>query len=608
MLIVQGLLPAATVYLSRALVDGLVVALGDGVSWGNIQPTILIAALMAGAMVLTQVLQSVMGWIRTAQAELIRDYMSGLIHEKATAVDLAFYESPEYYDRLYRARNDLQDRPLALLENSGGLLQSGLTLAAMATILIPYGFWIPIALLVSTLPALYVMLRYNRRYHRWWERTTRDRRWAQYYDTMLTHDAAAAELRLFDLGGHFQSAYQAVRRRLRVERLHLTKTGGLARLVAGMVAILISGAAMSWMVWQAFLGTVTLGDLALFYQAFSQGQGLLRSLLENVGQIYENILFLGNLFEFLALEPEIRSPLEPVPAPVTLKEGIRFHGVTFRYPGSDRAILQDFDFTIPAGKVVAIVGANGAGKTTLVKLACRFYDPEAGRIALDGNDIRNLSVEELRRMITIMFQFPMAYIATAAENITMGDLAATPDAARIEAAARRAGAHEFITHLPREYDTLLGKWFADGTELSGGEWQRLALARAFLRRAQIMILDEPTSFMDSWAEVDWFDRFRKLADGRTAIIITHRFTIAKRADIIHVMDRGQIVESGNHDELMRQGGLYAQSWTAQVQASPHLAGWDAAQPDQLPQEAPDTIIALGTPAHNRANSPSKTRR
>jgi ATP-binding cassette subfamily B protein len=233
---------------------------------------------------------------------------------------------------------------------------------------------------------------------------------------------------------------------------------------------------------------------------------------------------------------------------------------------------------------------------------------------LDGNDIRDLSVEELRRMITIMFQFPMAYIATAAENITMGDLAATPDVARIEAAARRAGAHEFITRLPREYDTLLGKWFADGTELSGGEWQRLALARAFLRRAQIMILDEPTSFMDSWAEVDWFDRFRELADGRTAIIITHRFTIAKRADIIHVMDKGQIVESGSHDDLMRQGGLYAQSWTAQIQASPHLANadklhpWDAAQPDQLPQGAPGAIIAPCAPAHNRANSPPKTRR
>src|SRR5581483_5773221 len=246
-------------------------------------------------------------------------------------------------------------------------------------------------------------------------------------------------------------------------------------------------------------------------------------------------------------------------------EGICFQHVAFRYPGSERRVLQDFNLTIPAGQIVAIVGANGAGKSTLLKLLCRFYDPEAGLITLDGSDIRDVSLQHLRRMMTVLFQWPVPYQATAAQNIAFGDLAAAREMAELEMAARSAGAHEVITGLPRGYDTLLGKWFANGVELSIGEWQRLALARAFFRRAPILILDEPTSALDSWAEADWFDRFRALANGRTAIIITHRFTIARRADMIHVMDAGRIVESGNYEELLARGGLYAQSWTAQGQ-------------------------------------------
>jgi ATP-binding cassette subfamily B protein len=210
------------------------------------------------------------------------------------------------------------------------------------------------------------------------------------------------------------------------------------------------------------------------------------------------------------------------------------------------------------------VGSNGAGKTTLVKLLCRLYDPVDGTVEFDGIDIRRLRVGELRRLITGMFQFPVHYFSAVSENIAMGDLADTDKTAEIETAARRAGAHDFITRLPQGYDTLLGKLFPNGAELSGGEWQRLALARSFFRQAPVMILDEPTSFMDSWAEVDWFDRFRELATGRTVILITHRFTIARKADIIHVMEDGRIVETGTHEELLAANGRYAESWLAQT--------------------------------------------
>jgi ATP-binding cassette, subfamily B, bacterial len=565
LLILGGLLPAALVYLSRSLVDNITGAVGTGWSWESVAPAVFPGILMTGVVVLIEITAGFDNWVRAAQAELVRDHLSALIHEKSVAVDLAFYESPEYLDRLERARNDLSSRPLGLLESLGSLFQSSITLFAMATLLIPYGVWLPCILVISAIPAFYVVVNFNRRYHRWWEKTTPDRRRAQYYDMVLTHSGVAAELRLFDLGSYFQSSYQALRQRMRAERLKLTRDQGLARLGAGLVGVITSGVALGYMVWRAFEGRATLGDLVLFYQAFQRGQGLLRSLLENVGQIYANTLFLGNLFEFLELQQQVREPLQPASVQQLLREGICFRQVAFHYPGSERRVLQDFNLAIPAGQVVAVVGANGAGKSTLLKLLCRFYDPESGCITFDGRDIRDLPLENLRRMITVLFQWPVPYQATATENIAFGDLAAARNSTELERAARSAGVHEVLTGLPKGYDTLLGRWFSNGVELSVGEWQRLALARAFFRRAPMLILDEPTSALDPWAEADWFDRFYSLADGRTAIIITHRLTIARRADMIHVMDAGCIVESGKHDTLLAQGGLYARSWRAQVQ-------------------------------------------
>lgn len=563
LLVLQGLLPAFTVYLTRLLVDSLVAALGTSAT-RNVGPTLVLVALMAGILLLSEFLRSATNWVRIAQSELVQDHISALIHRQSIAADLAFYELPDYYDHLHRARVHASHRPIALLESIGSLLQNSITLVAMAVVLIPYSPWLPVALLVSTLPAFYVVLRYTLRQHQWQLRTTADNRRTRYYDWLLTSGETAAELRLFNLGDHFQSAYQRLRRRLRKERLRLARDQSLAELGAGVIALLITGAALAWVIWQAFQKRVTLGDLALFYQAFNQGQRLMRSLLENVSQIYANSLFLGNLFEFLALEPQVVDPPHTIPVPIALKEGIRFHQVTFRYPGSQRLAMCNFNLTIPAGKIVAIVGTNGAGKSTLIKLLCRLYDPEAGCISVDGIDLRDLPIQELRRLITVLFQQPVQYNATVAENIALGDLTAAQSRTAIAKAAQAARANSFIAHLPQGYDTLLGKWFADGTNLSGGEWQRIALARANLRTAPIIVLDEPTSAMDPWAEADWLQQFRLLATGRTGVIITHRFTTAMRADIIHVMAESQIVESGCHHELLACGGRYAQSWKTQM--------------------------------------------
>jgi len=567
LLVIQGLLPVVTVYLTRWLVDSLVMVMGAGVSGQSWEKIVFPVALMGCVLLLTELLRSTSQWVRTAQSDLVQDYISALVHGQSVAIDLGCYESSEYHDHLNRARSNAGENSLSLLENTGNLLQNSLTLFSMAAILLPYGVWLPLVLIISALPSLYIVLKLNKQYHQWWQKTTIDRRWLEYYEILLTDSSIAAEMRLFNLGSYFHAAYQKLRCRLRRENLQLIRAQSNGRLAASVITLFISGAALAWMGRQVLLGLISLGDLALFYQSFNKGQTLMKSLLGNLGEVYKNSLFVKNLFEFLQLKYNIVDPPQPLPTPKKLRQGIRFCQVTFRYPGSDRPVLENFNLTIPAGKIVAIVGDNGAGKSTLIKLLCRFYDPEAGSVELEGTPLHKFSVEELRRLITVLFQFPVPYFVTAAQNIALGDLKVTPTIDDIQAAALYAGVHETIERLPQGYNSMLGKWFPGGSDLSGGEWQRLALARSFFRRSQIVILDEPTSAMDPWAEHDWLLRFRKLSSDRTAIVITHRFTLAMQADIIHVMRDGQIVESGSHDQLLALKGLYAQSWQAQTQAN-----------------------------------------
>ena len=560
LLVLQGLLPVATVWLSRSLVNATVAVLRSGADSRNVRAAVVSALLLAAVAVTGEALHSLFAWVKTNQGELVQDYILALVHRKSVEVDLAFYDSPDFFDRLHRAREEAHYRPLALIDSVANLLQNGITLAAMFFVLLSFGPWMPVALAAAALPALWVVLRYAVRQHELRLRTTGDDRRSWYYDWLLTSRETASELRLFGLGVHFRAAFDGVRAHLRDQRLALARGNALAEMAAGIAALTASGAGLGWMFWRALRGAITLGDLTLFYQAFQQALRVVQSLLDNAGQLYYNSLFIGNLFEFLALDSTLVAPAKPRPVPTVAASALRFDDLTFTYPGTSAPVLRHLSLTIPAGRVVAFVGPNGSGKSTLVKLLCRFYDPEAGRIELDGVDLRDLSPEDLRSQISVVFQDPVRYNATAAESIALGDAVAPPDPGRVRAAAKAAGADEVIAALPREYDTRLGKMFLEGEELSGGQWQRMALARAFYRHAGLLILDEPTRSMDPWAEADWLERLRASAASRTTLIITHRLTTAMRADIIFVMAGGQVIESGSHEELVRKGGLYAQSW------------------------------------------------
>jgi ATP-binding cassette, subfamily B, bacterial len=565
LLLLQGLLPIVTVYLLRSFVNLLAAAAGSEKTAEMLHQIFGLLALMIGVQIAGEILRVLASYVKANQSEMVQDHITALIHQQSAEIDLARYESPDFYDHLHRAREDSSNRPVALLESVGAILQSGVTFIAMGIVLLRFGFWIPVALIFSALPALYIAVRYTLRHHAWSIESTSDRRRSNYYSWCLTSKDVATELRLFGLSNYFRSCYDSVRHHLRGQRLKLLRDQNTGEITAGVIGYVIAALSIAWVVWNAFQGKLSLGDVALFYQAFYQGQRLMRSVLENLGNLYSNSLFLGNLFEFLDLKPEIINSAKPIRTPVFLKDAIRFRNVTFHYPGTAKKALNNFNLEVPAGKIIAIVGPNGAGKSTLMKLLCRFYDPDEGAIEVDGVDLRELELDWLRQQITAQFQVSVHYAATAGENISYGDLLKEPAQNALNSAALSAQADETIARLPRAFDTQLGTWFIGGSELSIGEWRRISLARALYRMAPIVLLDEPTSAMDSWAEMNWMNRFRKAAEGRTAILITHRFPTAMHADRIHVMKEGKILESGNHEELIALGGLYAESWRSQTQ-------------------------------------------
>lgn len=567
LLILQGILPVLVAYLTKLAIDSVVVAASSNGDWQRTTEALWLLGAMGLLLLLAEVFQNASTWIRTAQSETFADFLADKIHAKASEVDLGFYESPEYHDLLEQTRGDSSSRPLGLLESLGSVIQNTISIVGLGALLFSYAWWLPLVLILGAVPVLLVTMVSDRQYHSWWKSTAKDRRWAAYYDAMLTHPNAAAEMRLFGLSSHFRQMYQSLKSRLRHEKLRRLQRQGIGKVLASFIALATAGGTIAWMALRVLYNQATLGDLGVFYQVFFRGQGSMSALLLSVGKALNSSLYLENLFTFLDLQPKVLLGPDPHPPLSGLKEGISFNAVSFSYPGSTAQVIDDLNLFIPSGSVVALVGINGAGKTTLIKLLNRFYDPTSGSIEFDCVDLRRFDPKQLRRMMSVLAQFPMQFHAPAGENIALGDLNNERREQDIIAASVSAGAHSFISKLPEQYDTLLGKWFVDGAELSGGEWQRIALARAYFREAPVVVLDEPTSFMDPWSEADWFDRFREMVDGKTGIVITHRFTIAMRADVIHVIDQGKIIESGTHRQLLEADGAYAASWKAQMQTA-----------------------------------------
>ncbi|MCP4142727.1 MAG: ABC transporter ATP-binding protein [Chloroflexi bacterium] len=563
LLIIRGILPAATVYLTKEMVNAMADVVNSNGNIETLKGAIPFIALMAATILVREFIGDVQRYVNAVLADRTQDFMYNLIHEKTTSLDMQFYESTSYFDKLQRAASEAVSRPLSLLNSLNNLLESTITLVAIIGILFTLSWWVPLMLLIGTLPALIIAFRTTRNRQKWRLDNTIERRRLNYYKKMLSNDKSMPELRIFNLGQHFKKAYSDLRRKLREESLTILRRGLWEKAGASILGLLTLALMLGWMGWSALQSVLDLGEIVMFWQAMNKGRGLVRNLFLGLDTLYNDLIFLDDLFTFLELEPQVVDPLKPITVPSGLKKGIEVKDITFCYPDSDLVALKNYSLTVPTGKIVAIVGENGAGKSTLTKLLCRFYDPQEGIITWDGVDIRDMAQEDLRQRITILFQRPLSYFESVEDNIRFGDLRSQPSRADVVAAAKISNAHEFITKFPDDYDTVLGKQFGKA-ELSIGEWQRVALARAFVRKADFLILDEPTSAMDSWAEGEWMGRFRDLVRDRTALIITHRFSTAMQADIIHVMVNGSIIESGTHTDLVSTNGHYANSWRQQM--------------------------------------------
>ncbi|MEM9474842.1 MAG: ABC transporter ATP-binding protein [Pseudomonadota bacterium] len=510
------------------------------------------------------VLQAYGTFLRTRQGMLVADYIDREIHDRAIQVDLGFYESPAYFDSLQRARQAGAQRPAQMVS---GLLMLGKGFAfllAISGMLLGIEWRLLPLLLIAVLAALAVRMFFTRQSYDWQRRRVQLERRAAYFDWLLTSDQHAKELRLHDLGTHFLERYSDLRRKIRDEVLRIERSRAVAEIGVAIAGVAVFVGSIAFLLFQAIASAFTLGDLVLFVLLFRRAEQSGREVVASLSRLYEDQLYLGQLFSFLEVEQTIRPPAAPREIPETLARGLQFENVSFRYPDTEENALEGVDFTMPAGKLVALVGENGSSKTTLIKLLTRLYDPDSGRVCLDGIDVREFDPIAYRRLFSVIFQDFAKYAATVSENIWYGDAERPLDPAQIADAAERAGAAPFLTDLPMGYDTPLSRVFDEGRELSIGQWQRVALSRAFLPSSRFIVMDEPTSSVDPVAEMELFDTLRDRISNRGALIISHRVSTIRHVDYTYVLEKGRIVEHGTHDDLVEQGGQYSELFGRQA--------------------------------------------
>lgn len=556
----------AVLYLVKQLVDHLTLELTEVGQFAETGPVFFYMALIGLMMVLTVAVQRLGEYARLRQGAEVADFVDREIHARAISVDLSFYESPLYHDSLERARAAGNQRPAEVVGTLAQFLRSMAYLLGVLVLMVAIDWRLVPLLLASIGAALAVRLYFTRRLYSWQRRRTQMERRAGYLDWLMTSAEHAKELRMGHLGGALRDRYSELRRQIRIEQLVIEKRKAWAEVGAALSAALVFFGATAWLVLQVIESSLGLGDLVLFLLLFRRAELSGREFISALAALYGHQLYLSQLFEFFDVKPTLTAPAQGPALPCPAREGIRFHKVSFHYPENDAPALHEIDFELRAGEITAIVGENGSGKTSLIKLLCRLYDPDQGRITLDGVDVRQFDPVAYRQLFSVMFQDYACYAETVAENIRFGAIEAPRDDPRIAQAADLGGASRFIADLPRGLDTPLTRLFDDGRELSLGQWQRVALSRAFFPHAQFVIMDEPTSAVDPRAEAELFDDFRDRLEGRGALIISHRLSTISMADRIYMLEEGRILETGSHEELVMQGGQYAALFARQARA------------------------------------------
>jgi ATP-binding cassette, subfamily B, bacterial len=563
--LIAGIVPAGIAFVGALIVDAVVAAIAihgetGAVDLSTVLGYVALEGLLVAAMSATQRgLATCQSLLRAQLGQRVNE----MILEKALTLELRHFEDSEFYDKLTRARREASTRPLSLVMRSFGLVQNFIALVSYAALLWQFSPWAVLVLLLAGLPSFVAEAKFSGDAFRLFRWRSPETRMQMYLETVLAREDHAKEVKLFGLGPLLLERYRAIFRKLFKEDRALTIRRDTWGFVLGLVSTVAFYAAYAWIAVSAVRGQITLGQMTMYVLLFRQGQAAVSASLTAISGMYEDNLYLSTLYDYL--DTPVDTPTGIATAGPRPGDGVRFEQVSFTYPGATEPAVSDVSFHLPPGHSLALVGENGSGKTTLIKLLTRLYVPSAGRIVLDGLDLGEWNPAALHRRVAVIFQDFARYQLKVGENIGAGDVTHFDDEARWRAAADLATASPFVDELPAGYQTQLGKWFKDGRELSGGQWQKVALARAFIREgADILVLDEPTAAMDARAEAQVFEQFRELARERMVILISHRFSTVRMADQILVIQGGRILERGNHEALMQLDGHYAHLFALQA--------------------------------------------
>lgn len=559
--LVAGVLPAAGAWVGQLIVDGVVNAMDTYHDTHSanltviIMPVLELVALEALIIALIALAQRGLSAQQSLLRALLGQKVNVMILEKAGTLSLSQFEDSELYDQLTRARREASTRPLALVNKTFGLLQNAISLVSFSVLLVQFSPWALLILAAGALPVFVSEAKFSGDAFRLFRRRSPETRMQGYLETVLAREDSIKEVKLFGLEALFLQRYRNIFNRLFSEDRRLTLRREGWGFLLGLLGTLTFYAAYGWVVVETIAGAITLGQMTMYLMVFKQGQSALSASLTAISGMYEDNLYLSNLYEYLEqpTQQEGGTRLQgALPG-----DGLRFEDVSFAYPGG-KQVLQHISLHLSPGQSLALVGENGSGKTTLIKLLTRLYHPTKGRILLDGSDLRDWESSALRKRVGVIFQDFVRYQLPVGENLGVGDTQAFNNQARWQQAARNGMADSFIKRMPQGYNTQLGRWFKDGQELSGGQWQKIALSRAYMREeADILVLDEPTAAMDAAAEADVFTRFRQHSHNKMTILISHRFSTVRNADLILVIDQGEIIERGTHEELLAINGRYA---------------------------------------------------
>ncbi len=563
--IIGGFTPLANAIIARLLLDNVIQA----VIHHTFAPIWLPVILQLSVNLLDRTCSACNSLLQSLLQDKVSDRVQLMILRKANTLDLSYFEDAEFYDKMRHARQDALNKPLSMISQTFNLIRAVVTLISMLGLLLRLEWWLVLVAVIIPIPSFIASTRYSLRNYWMMHWQSPERRQQMYVSQVMTVDDFNKEIKLFNLGDFFIRRYEKMAEKFYFENKGLQVSRSISSLLWTILSVVANSGVYLYVALQAVLGRISIGALSQYTIAVNQVGQSIQGVLDGIANQYENNLFVNNVFEFLEYQPKIVSPEHPVSIELPLESkglDVEFRNVSFTYPGKEHPALHNISFVLRSGETIALVGRNGAGKTTLVKLLTRLYDPDEGEILIGGRDIKEYDLKELREQIGVIFQDFVRYAMKVQENIGVGRIADIENLDLVTVAAHKSGADTVVDKLDDGYETMLGKWFEKGTQLSGGEWQKVALARAFMRDARVLILDEPTSALDAQAEYDIFTSFRHLTEGKTAIFISHRFSTVRLADRIFVIENGGVIESGSHAELMKKAGRYAELFNLQAEA------------------------------------------